>query len=71
MAKTSKDVEYQNVTVRIPKQLYAEYKEALHEKAQIPTYAIRAYMYDVVENQRKEKRIMGTKKDTQPAKLVS
>ena len=35
MAKTSKDVEYQNVTVRIPKQLYAEYKEALHEKAQI------------------------------------
>ena len=56
MAKTSKDVEYQNVTVRIPKQLYAEYKEALHEKAQIPTYAIREYMYDVVEKSKKGKK---------------
>ena len=32
-------------------------------KAQIPTYAIRAYMYDVVEKSKKgKKRIMGTKK---------
>ena len=70
MAKTSKDVEYQNVTVRIPKQLYAEYKKRYMRKLKFRLMQLeRICMMWLKIKERK--RIMATKKDTQPAKLVS
>lgn len=45
--------EMQSVTIRIPKELYAEYKKALLEQGKIVTYDLRRYMNDVVENHKK------------------
>lgn len=41
--------EMQSVTIRIPKELYAEYKQVLLEQGKIVTYDLRRYMSDVVE----------------------
>ncbi|EMW5662431.1 transcriptional regulator [Enterococcus faecium] len=41
--------EMQSVTIRIPKKLYADYKQALLEQGKIVTYDLRRYMSDVVE----------------------
>lgn len=49
MAREKTDVDFQNVTIRIPRELYKEYKEILKQQGKIPTYDIRNYMYDVVE----------------------
>ena len=46
-------VEYQVVTVRIPKKLYADYKEALKKDGKIVTYDVRKYMKTVVEKYKK------------------
>lgn len=51
MARESKEM--QSVTIRVPKELYAEYKVALMEQGKIVTYDIRKYMNDVVENHKK------------------
>ena len=40
----------QSVTIRIPKELYAEYKKALLEEGKIVTYDVRKHMNDVVKN---------------------
>lgn len=53
MAREKVDTEFQNVTVRIPKELYAEYKLALQENGKIPTYDIRNHMKEVVEEYKK------------------
>lgn len=45
--------EFQNVTVRIPKELYAAYKAVLMKNGKIPTYDIRKYMRNVVESDSK------------------
>ena len=45
--------EMQSVTIRIPKNLYAEYKKALLAQGKIVTYDVRNYMSDVVEKQKK------------------
>lgn len=45
--------EMQSVTIRIPKELYAEYKKALFEQGKIVTYDLRRYMNDVVEEHKK------------------
>lgn len=42
-----------SVTIRIPEELYAEYKKALLEEAKIVTYDVRNYMTDVVEKYKK------------------
>lgn len=46
-------IEYQVVTVRIPKGLYAEYKEVLKKDGKIVTYDVRNYMEAVVEEYKK------------------
>lgn len=43
------DIEYQVVTMRIPKEMYAEYKEVLKKEGKIVTYDVRNYMRDVIE----------------------
>lgn len=45
--------EYQVVTVRIPKKMYADYKEILKSEGKIVTYDIRNYMRDVIEKSKK------------------
>jgi len=54
MAREKSDVEFQNVTVRIPKELYASYKEVLKSEGKIPTYDIRNYMFGIVEDNSKK-----------------
>lgn len=46
---TKESEKMQSVTIRIPKKLYAEYKNALLEQGKIVTYDLRRYMNDVVE----------------------
>ena len=50
MAKENKENEMQSVTIRIPKELYLDYKKALMEQGKIVTYDVRKYMSEVVEN---------------------
>lgn len=45
--------EMQSVTIRIPKELYSEYKKVLLEQGKIVTYDLRKYMNEVVENRKK------------------
>lgn len=45
--------EMQSVTIRIPKELYSEYKKVLLEQGKIVTYDLRKYMNEVVENSKK------------------
>lgn len=49
MAREKSTEEFQTVTVRIPKELYADYKAVLKELGKIPTYDIRNHMKEVVE----------------------
>lgn len=53
MARENKKEEMQSVTIRIPKELYFGYKEALMEQGKIVTYDVRKYMNEVVENHKK------------------
>lgn len=57
MPKEKADIEYQTVTMRIPKEMYAAYKRIMREKGSIVTYDIRRYMNSVIEEEeaRKEK----------------
>lgn len=55
MAREKSDVIFQSVTMRIPKELYEDYKRILREEGKIATYDIRAYMNRVVEKAKKEK----------------
>lgn len=50
LAREKSTVEYQNVTVRIPKELYASYKKVLISQGKIPTYDIRNHMFEVVKD---------------------
>jgi len=54
MAREKSDTVFQNVTVRIPKDLYAAYKEVLRNDGKIPTYDIRNHMVEVVGKQSKK-----------------
>jgi len=49
MARESSKTEYQVVTMRIPKKMYADYKKVLKTQGKIVTYDIRNYMSKVVE----------------------
>lgn len=48
-------IEYQVVTMRIPKEMYAEYKEILKNEGKVVTYEVRNFMRDYVENYKKER----------------
>ena len=50
---TTEKKEMQSVTIRIPKDLYAEYKKALLKQGKIVTYDVRNYMAEVVKEQTK------------------
>lgn len=50
LAREKSTVEYQNVTVRIPKELYVSYKKVLRSQGKIPTYDIRNHMFEVVKD---------------------
>ncbi|MYL44006.1 transcriptional regulator [Virgibacillus salexigens] len=52
MARENEKEEMKSVTMRIPKELYFEYKKALLEQGKIVTYDVRRYMNEVVENHR-------------------
>lgn len=47
-------IEYQVVTMRIPKDMYEEYKNILKEEGKIVTYEVRSFMRDYIENYKKE-----------------
>jgi len=53
VAQENEKEEMQSVTIRIPKELYFEYKQALLEQGKIVTYDVRRHMNDVVENHKK------------------
>lgn len=53
MAREKKETEFRAVTIRIPVDLYADYKEVLAKKGAIVTYDIRNYMAKMVEDSRK------------------
>ncbi|MBF7122822.1 MULTISPECIES: transcriptional regulator [Lactobacillaceae] len=50
---TTEHTDMQSVTIRIPKDLYANYKKALLDQGKIVTYDVRNYMADVVKKQAK------------------
>lgn len=53
MAREKSDMKFKSVTMRIPEELYADYKKVLQKKGAIVTYDIRNYMNSVVENDKK------------------
>ena len=61
MARESKEM--QSVTIRIPKELYSDYKKVLMEQGKIVTYDVRRYMNDVVENHEKGEKWVQKKSD--------
>lgn len=56
MAREKSDVVYQSVTMRIPKDLYEDYKRILRAEGKIATYDIRMYMNRIVEQAKKKER---------------
>lgn len=56
MAREKSDVIFQSVTMRIPKDLYENYKKVLRAEGKIVTYDVRAYMTKVVANAKREER---------------
>lgn len=56
MAREKSDVVYQSVTMRIPKDLYEDYKKILRAEGKIATYDIRMYMNRIVEQAKKKER---------------
>jgi len=53
MAREKSDMKFKTVTIRIPEELYSEYKNVLQKKGAIVTYDIRNYMNRVVEDDKK------------------
>lgn len=61
---SNEKIEYQVVTMRIPKKMYSEYKKILKEEGKIVTYEVRNFMRDYVENYNKEGEKWVQKKST-------
>lgn len=53
MSCEKEDIEYQVVTMRIPKIMYAEYKEVLKQEGKIVTYDVRNHMQNVIDKNKK------------------
>lgn len=47
-------IEYQVVTVRIPKKMYADYKEVLQQEGKIVTYDLRNYMHETIQKSKQQ-----------------
>lgn len=47
-------LEYQVVTMRIPKEMYEEYKDILKKEGKVVTYEIRNFMRNYIENYKNE-----------------
>lgn len=47
-------IEYQVVTMRIPKEMYEEYKEILKKEGKVVTYEIRNFMRSYIEDYKNE-----------------
>lgn len=54
MAREKSDIKFRNVSMRIPDELYSDYKKVLAKTGSIVTYDIRNYMKKVVECDKKE-----------------
>lgn len=53
MAREKSETVFKSVTIRIPEDLYSEYKKVLEKKGAIVTYDIRNYMNSIVEYDKK------------------
>lgn len=57
MAREKSNVKFKNVSMRIPEELYEQYKAVLAKTGSIVTYDVRNYMKSVVdEDKEKEKK---------------
>jgi len=54
MAREKSETIFKSVTIRVPEDLYNEYKKVLQTKGAIVTYDIRNYMNDVIEEYNKK-----------------
>lgn len=54
MAREKSDIKFRNISMRIPDELYSDYKKVLAKTGSIVTYDIRNYMKKVVECDKKE-----------------
>ncbi|EOH9173770.1 hypothetical protein ACMEEA_001695, partial [Campylobacter jejuni] len=54
LAREKSDIKFRNVSMRIPDELYSDYKKVLAKTGSIVTYDIRNYMKKVVECDKKE-----------------
>lgn len=48
-----KKEELRSITIRVPRELYANYKKALLAEGKIVTYDLRRYMNEIVEKSKK------------------
>ena len=55
MAKEKSTIEFQNVSMRIPRELYSEYKKVLAKTGSIVTYDVRNHMKKLLKKIRKGK----------------
>lgn len=60
MAREKSNVKFKNVSMRIPEELYEQYKAVLAKTGSIVTYDVRNYMRNVVDED-KEKEQKGQK----------
>lgn len=60
MAREKSNVKFKNVSMRIPEELYEQYKTVLAKTGSIVTYDVRNYMKNVVDED-KEKEQKGQK----------
>lgn len=60
MAREKSNVKFKNVSMRIPEELYEQYKAVLAKTGSIVTYDVRNYMKNVVDED-KEKEQKGQK----------
>lgn len=54
MAREKSDIKFRNVSMRIPDELYSDYKKVLAKTGSIVTYEIRNHMKKVVECDKKQ-----------------
>lgn len=54
MAKENKDTEFKLISLRVPVEVYAQYKVTLRNQGKIPTYDIINHMKSVINENKKE-----------------
>ena len=56
VAKENKENEMQSVTIRIPRELYLDYKKTLMDQGKIVTYDVRKYMKIIGKGKNRHKK---------------